>query len=245
MSGPQFSDAELMYLTRSADFQAIFAADPVLDELERERYNDHLEFLLVMDALHQCFRIGSAPVQSITPAVWSILWTIGNAYTRRHEKNAKDPTDTDADIFLWMLANGSRASIDLHEIPGAASGFVQSSGLTFEQADAEIGSMIALAFAPLALLPPKKADGEAMRYDADWLVWLSSLAAKASNESMSYCMTGMPLSVCYWHYINNQRSCDYKHEIRRRPDAEICRAILDRSNELCRDFLKKKYRKKK
>lgn len=233
MARKSFTSEELLYLTQSDEFQQIFASDPELDQLEAQRYDEKLEFHLTMEALGQVFCAGTQPIRSITPAIWSLLWTLGNRYTRDEK-----PTETDADLFLWVLSQTPLKSFQLSELPGEASGFFKKAGLSFQDADLVIREMIDAAFAPLSLLPPKPDDE--IRFDSDWLVRISGIAARESNETFSHCMMEMPLSVCFWHLINDQRRSDYKHTIRRRPEKELCAAMLERTDDLCEQFLIKK-----
>lgn len=234
MKRKTFSREELLYLTASEEFQKLFAGDRILDQLEAERFDEHLEFNLTMETLGQVFQIGTFAVSGITAALWALLWSIGSAYA----VGGKEAAEADADVFLWLLANRLTKPFDLHSLPGVASGSCAAAGLTFEEAHAELLELVAMAFAPLALLPPSRCSGEKPRFDSDWLCWIAGIAARESGETARYCMHEMPLSVCFRHYINLLRRDDYKNTIRRRPDAEICEAMLARTDELCEEFLK-------
>lgn len=225
-----------IFLARSSEFQKLLEEDPILLELGRERIDRGEELLSLQEMLGGLLRIGDLAVQPITPALWSFLWVIGNRYTTEITK----VDELDTDIFMFLLSHGIRAlDFELDELPVRASGFCAAHGLDVLDAVRELVRTINCAFRPLEMMPmPVNADPDARRYDADWLANITGVVARETGETAREIMFNMPLSTCFYYFVNAERRNDTKGIIRRRTPAEVNAAILARVDELGEAFCK-------
>jgi len=225
-----------IFLARSDEFQDLLNSDPHLEELNRSRYDHNAEFFSLMELLRGSFRIGSLQIQPLTPAVWAFLWGINNRYTTR----IREVTESDTDIFLYLLANGVRdLDCDVDELPAVASGFCPACGLDYPAAARELIQTVELAFRPLEMLPKTEgSSSEPPCYDADWLVQLCSVVAQESHEKAADVMFNMPLSSCLYYFVNARRKNDVKGLIRKRTSGEISREIVQYVDALGEKFIK-------
>ena len=225
-----------VFLAKSPEFQQLLEDDPILLELGRERIDRGEELLSLHEMLRGTLRIGNLTVQPITPALWAFLWVIGNRYTTDIEK----VDELDTDIFMFLLAHGIRAlDFELDELPVRASGFCADHGLDMLDAVRELVRTINCAFRPLEMMPmPFNVDPEARRYDADWLANITGIVARETNEPAREIIFNMPLSTCFYYYVNAERRNDTKGIICRRNPAEVNSAILERVDELGEAFCK-------
>lgn len=224
-----------IFLSQSQDFQDLLNTDPYLNELNRSKYDHAADFFALMELLRGPFRIGNMPIQPLTPAVWAFLWGIGNRYTT----GSLEVTESDTDVFLYLLANGVRnLGCDIDELPAIASGFCPSMGLDYQTAVSELNQTIHAAFRPLEMLPKTKgSSSDQVCYDADWVVRLCSVAARESNEKAADIMFNMPLSTCFHYYVNAMRQNDTEGLIRKRTSGEIAREIVQYVDRLGEKFI--------
>ena len=188
------SDNQVKFLAGSAEFQAFVEADEHLNFLlSGSDSNDrHFELLGVMESLGAVLMIGELPVQPITPAVWSFLWAIGNNYTQEIKKI----TETDTDIFLYLLSHGvKKVDVSIEELPALCAGTVEKAHISYEEAAAELLSMIYHTFRPMEMIPGD-ANAEKVSYGSFWLAKLVSVVTKETGESAGNVIFNMPLSVC-------------------------------------------------
>ena len=226
-----------IFLARSPEFQRILKEDPVLIELGRTHIDRGEELLSLVEMFRGTLRIGSVTVQPITPALWSLLWCVGNRYTTDIQK----VDELDTDVFMYLLALGvRRLDIEWELLPVKASGFCKAHGIDILVAVQEIVQMINLAFRPLEMLPYTVAteDPDGRRFDAEWLSQLTATVARETNETAREVMFDMPLSTCYYYYVNAMRRNDIKGLIRRPSSVEVNQAILARVDELGEQFCK-------
>jgi len=225
-----------IFLARSPEFQRIIKEDPVLIELGRTHIDRGEELLSLQEMFRGTLRIGDVIVQPITPALWSLLWCIGNRYTTDLQKI----DELDTDVFMYLLALGvRRLDIEWELLPVKASGFCKAHNIDILDAVQELVQTINLAFRPLEMLPQAVAeDPEGRRFDAEWLAHLTATVARETNEPAREVMFDMPLSTCYYYYVNAMRRNDLKGLIRRPSSAEINQAILARVDELGEQFCK-------
>lgn len=231
------TDADLIELANDDVFQAIIAADPELDRLEAEKYDEQKEFFALNWMLGLApVAVGRLPIlHPLTPAKWAFLWSIKNAYALGGTCTPKD-----ADIFLFVLASDLRdLGCTVPELPAKAAGFAERAGLSFQAAHEEISYLIAVSFLPLQMLPRNK-DGTSPRYDVEWLAELVSVVSKESGETASFIMHEMPLTAASAFVVSSRKAVDIHHEVRRRVPAEIAAEIMDRCYALGRAYLDKK-----
>ena len=87
------------------EFQDILTKDKILNDLEDLKNDKTDEFFELMSILAKTFLISGLSVGVITPAVWALLYCLGNAYTR----GDKPVENIDTDIFLYVLHNGIKS----------------------------------------------------------------------------------------------------------------------------------------
>lgn len=225
-----------IFLSRSQEFQELLNSDPHLDELNRSKYDHAADFYSLMELLRGSFLIENIPVKPLTPAIWSFLWGIGNHYTT----SIREITESDTDIFLYLLINGVKdLGCDIEELPAIASGFCPSMGLDYQTAVRELIKAVNQAFRPFDMLPKTEgSSSDPACYDVDWLVRLCSVVAQESHEKAADIMFNMPLSTCFYYYVNALRKNDTKGLIRKRTSGEISREIVQYVDLLGEKFIR-------
>lgn len=234
------TDNQKIFLAQSAEFQKLLADDPELCELEAQQYDPAAEFHALFEMLRGTFTIGRAVIQPLTPAIWAFLWGIGNHYAG----DIKKITESDTDVFLFLLANGVKnPGCTPAELPAVASGFCPASELDYVDAAKELIRVINAAFRPFEMLPKTTGQGNSApaRYDAFWLAQLCSVVAQETGETANAVMFGMPLSACHYYFVNYIRNNDPKTHVHRLTPGEIQKHIFDRVNVLAEEFVAKNY----
>lgn len=226
----------LRRLAASQEFQKQLNEDRELDRLEALQYNIRDEYTALMENLGLARPVGSLPAGPVTPACWCMLCASENPYACGGKVRPHD-----MDQFLYLLARGVR------DLPsGAASlaekaaGFLALTGLTPGAAHIFLTERVRTAFLPLKLLPPATENGgEAQEhFDADWLNRVCAQAARRTMTPIGEVIHGMSMNQVCWQYVGFLREHDRDHRIRRRPESETARKIMERVYELGRSFLK-------
>lgn len=216
------------------DFQAILQQDPVLDELEKSKYNPQTAYFELMMMLSRIFRVDGVAVSCITPAIWSYLYSIGSPYTQGGEIH-----QIDTDLVLYILHNGlSNIDEDLIE---KANGFCEANGINIDTAELDIKTLIYLTFRPLEMLANTSTHSEKPRFDIDWLTHIVSVVAPMTNKTAEEVIFDMSLCECLYYCVHKAREFDYKHEIRRRDSDEITQAIYERTLALGKQYWQEHY----
>lgn len=225
---------EVMRAMLEPEFQKVLDNDPVLEQLEKSKYDPKITFFEVMSALSKTYRIDGVAVSCITPAIWSYLWATGNAFA-----NSKEPSEIDVDIFLYLLHEGIQmADRDLVE---RAAGFCREHNISWESAANDLRTMVYLAFRPLEMLPVCGAGGgEEPRFDLDWLTGLVAAVSPLTGKTSDEVIYDMSLCECMYYRIQKAREGDIKGEIRRRNSSEINGEIYLRTMELGRQYWESK-----
>lgn len=220
------------------EFNALLASDPELNRLAALRYDEAAENLLLAQTLRFGLMFGELPVQPLTAARWSFLWMARNAYT-----TDGPPTDADRDIFLYVLTHDlHRIDCPFDALPGAASGYSRATGMRQEEVHRLIRGIIRAAFLPLGMLPHEAESSDPLRYDTEWLVRISSLAARESGTSIDFCKFEMSLGEACALFVDHQRrnaEPDYARRIRRQSDGETTAQMMRRVRQLQEEFLRK------
>ena len=149
-----------------------------MNELEKEKFNTKNAFWEVRSILSPVFEIDGYKVSAITPAIWSVLYTLDNAYT-----NESEITDFDTDLFFYLLATGLKNIDDDFLI--TAKGYVQKLGLNYESVKMDLLYLYKLAFQPLEMMPVERriSDAESSGFGADWLTMVIQIACNATNKT--------------------------------------------------------------
>ena len=69
---------KMMRAMLDEEFQQILEDDPVLDELEKAKYDPQSSFFELMMILSKTFTVSGVVVSCITPAIWAYLYAIGS-----------------------------------------------------------------------------------------------------------------------------------------------------------------------
>lgn len=226
-----------MRMLATAEFSAVLAADPEIKHLNSLKYNKTAETFLLLEVLGLGdIRLGKLPVRPLTAAKWAFLWMLEN----KHVTGGTAST-LDDDIFLYVLSLDDlrKCTGGLTDIPAAASGYSKTCGV---DANAEIKAMIATAFRPLLLLPPRKSsDDDEKHFDALWITGMCSRAACEANVTFERAMYDISLSTVTCLYVNwFIRDVAEPGKVRRRNSDEVSAMIADRTEFLGREFLRKK-----
>ena len=237
-------DKKLLYACMQDDeFEKILSNDAVLDELERMKYNKCDEYFQFLFSTQNLFNINHISIQPITPAIWCFLWILENAYTLRK----KDITNDDTDMFLYIITHGIKNlnAGSLTDLYQKSKGFCKNNGLDYEEARADLKTLVALSFKPLEMLPSiNTASSDDNIFDVDWLLRLCGIVAKKTNYTIDYVMYQMSLNTCYYYYVDYQREFDTKGLIKKHSDGEINKAIWERTIELAEDYYRENYMEK-
>ena len=228
---------EKIFLAQSADFQKILAEDVILKDLSEWKIDRTEECFMLLSVARGCLQAEKGPPVPgvLTPALWGLLWSLGNAYTEDPEKI----TEKDTGIFLYLLNTG-RLDLSSGEIPllaERAETFCRERAVDYPEAAALLIRMIRRSFQMLELIPnPEKETHEGPFFDLHWLTSLCSIAAAESGHTMTRIMFRMPLSFCFYCFIHHLRKQDPRGVIRRRTGKENVTATLERIRFLGRKF---------
>ena len=223
-------------LTKDAEFQKRFSSDPILDELDSEKLDIGECYAELCAILKHTFELDGKNFHYISPAPWSILWCLENPFVK---KAKREPSEEDIDLFLWMTENGVQ-EFTLPQILSAAKGFCKKNNITKEEALQAIRLNIYYSFNPLHMFPATRAKlvgaDEEPIYDADWLTGLVCKVHHTSGAEANYIMHEMPLTECFYYYIQYCRK-ELKMKLEKRTSEEILKAQAERTCELILDRL--------
>ena len=226
---------EIMLAMQDDAFAEIISNDPILQELEKEKFNHTDQFFQLMMILSKVFKINGVTVSCITPAIWSWLYCTKNAYAIR-----ETPSQIDTDIFLYILHNGIK-NIDDDYI-SAAAGFCEKNGIDYIEAQADLVNMIYLSFRPLEMLSGSSTDQP--RFNADWLTQIVSVVAPLTGKKSDEIIFDMSLTQCFYYAVQMARKSDVEGRIKRRNSDEINAAIYQRTFQLGTEYYNKFYKDK-
>ena len=232
----KFTEEEYRRLA-SAEFNMLLQDDPVLEELENQKYDKTAHYVALLEVLQLGeFSIGKLPVLPLTAAKWAFLWMLGNGFVS-DSSDKSDLSDTDIDVMLYILSLPDLSEIDcaLYAIPAAASKYRFAPGLPRDEVIREINGMICQAFLPLGMLPRKTGEKDAY-FDEIRLTAVAGCAAGESGETLFYCMNKMSLSTVFSLWGNYRRR-EGNEKISYPVSAEIERQITERVDQLGREFL--------
>ena len=224
-----------IYLANSAEFQQLLASDKYMEALSRIRTNPGRRLAGVLDFLGCSNRFRRYSLHPLTPAVWSLLWTMENHYAL----DFKEITALDTDIFLWLLRHDPDEQLpDPEDIPALASRMVSRLGLEYPETAGALLEMVRAAFEPLRMLPDSLVSSSApAEYGADWLAQMSSIAAGETNLTVREIMLKMPLSACCHFYLTYLRKQGVRG-IAVRTDGRIAGEMMSYADRLGECFLR-------
>lgn len=225
----------IMLAMQDDAFAEIISNDPILQELEKEKFNHTDQFFQLMMMLSKVFTINGVTVSCITPAIWSWLYCTKNAYAIR-----ETPSQIDTDIFLYILHNGIKNLDD--DYISAAAGFCEKNSIDYIEAQADLVNMIYLSFRPLEML--SGGGSQQPRFNADWLTQIVSVVAPLTGKKSDEIIFDMSLTQCFYYAVQMARKSDVEGRIKRRNSDEINAAIYQRTFELGTEYYNKFYKDK-
>ena len=93
---------EVLLAMQDDQFREILKNDEVLNRLEEEKNNKQAEYFELMSIISKRFKICGLRVIPITPAIWSLLYVLGNRYAL----NERPVTREDTAVFIYLLSHG-------------------------------------------------------------------------------------------------------------------------------------------
>lgn len=220
------------------EFAKILTNDPVLNELEKLKFNEKDQFLELMILLNNQVKICGVEVNAITPAIWSFLYAIKSPFVIRDKKIK----NLDIDVLMYILHRGiNRISDNLFAV---ANGFCKSKNLNYFVVEKDLLDLIRLAFRAVEMFPAGQANGEQPAFNADWLTRIVSMACQVTNETATNIMLKMPLTACLYYVAQYARKNDIHNTIKRRNSAEIDAAIYERTFQLGKQYYNDNYKGK-
>lgn len=232
---------DVMLAMQDDAFKVILQKDEVINELEKQKYNPTLEFNELMSILSKIYKINGIVVQALTPAVWSFLYAIDNAYTKKDKVVQK----IDTDVFMYVISNGiSNLKQDLIT---SAAGFCDQHGIDYEQTESDIKSLIYLMFRPLQMFNSfinNSEDKQEVRFNADWVTRIVSVVCPLTNKTSDDVIFNMSLTECFYYFVQNARKYDDKDLIKRKNSDQIEAEIYRRTLDLGKEYYEKNYLKK-
>lgn len=226
---PQHVKKAIINLTVDDEFQKTFAEDPILDELEAEKYNEKDEYLALISVMNGKFIIGQQEINFITPAIWSFLYITKCPFV----DNISKITPNDVDYVLYILVNGlDKAGTSPQEIQYNATGFCIKNNIDFIEAIEAILKLIKISFRPLKMFPINLANRNiSPRFDADWLTSIVAKVHQVTGLTPKFIMNQMSLTECCYYFAQYARM-NSTQEIQMRTDEQLLKAMSERTVEL-------------
>lgn len=130
------------------EFAKILNNDPVLNELDKLKFNEKDEFLELMILLNNQVKICGVDVHAITPAIWSFLYAIKSPFV---VQNGNEISELDIDVLMYILHNGLNKIKD--NLFSVANGFCKSKNLNYYIVEKDLLDLIRLAFRAVEMFP--------------------------------------------------------------------------------------------
>lgn len=235
----EYTLAELTLLS-GEEFNSILAKDEILAELEKQKYDPAKERNILLEVLGMIsYRIGKLPILPLTAAKFAFLSMLKSPFIHGGECSMAD-----LDLVLYILScpDLRELNCEIPALPAAASGFAEAAALPVTEVMENVKELFSTSFYLLSLLPEEKSKGgkkNGYEYDALWLTFLTSLAARESGMDLMYCMHKMSLSSLCAFYVNYcKRESTFADNIRRRLPEDVQNEMEARVDLLAEEFLK-------
>lgn len=230
--------AEQLALLAGIEFNSLLAKDEVLQQLEAKKYDDGMEMKVLLEVLSMnVYHIGLLPVMPLTAAKYSFLAALKSPFVHGGECTT---ADLDLALYVLSLPDLREMNCETHLLPAVSSSFATATGLEEGEVVEDVKELFSTAFHLLSLLPDQeKREEEKNMYDALWVTFLVSLAARESGMDFMYCMHKMSLSSVCALYINYcKRESSFADSIRRRLPEEVEKEVEARVDFLAEEYLK-------
>lgn len=197
-------DSTIQAVLNDAAFIDSLNRDPEINALEKERVNPVDELAALCQVLGGRYRITNSDTKRswwrrqkdkmlvlhpITPAVWSLWWSLNLPFTR-----GDYASELDCDIALYTLSRSVKdIAGDVEFIAGSASGYCRKYGFAWQDISEAINMLAHDALRPLEMLPPVAHCDGAPEFGADWLTRICGTVAQrfdSSSAARSICRQG-------------------------------------------------------
>lgn len=218
-------------------FKEIMQNDEVLNELEEEKNNPQREYFELCCVLFKRFKIAGLTCIPITPAMWCLLYCLGNKIIVGGKVEKED-----IDVFIYLMHNGLDA-VD-ENLFNNAELFCDKHEIDYQYALLEICDMIKLTFRPMEMFPLPSIKDEDVRFNVDWLTKVVSMACRVCNKTSDEVMMNMSLCECLYYVVQYCRVNDKDNTIRRRNSDEVNEQIYKRTMQLGKKYWEENYKGK-
>lgn len=226
---------EVLLAMQDDDFRHILAADKIIEQLEKQKFNPQIEYWELMQVLSGKSALNNIVFKPLTLALWSFLYSIKNPFVVGGEIKNKD-----VDLVLYLLHYGFNGLSQ--KIFTDSKDFCVNNDLDYLQAKVYIFEMINLSFRPFQLLPTTKVDSEKSKFNLEWLTSIVSIVYKQSGCDRFYILYQMSMIQAFYYVICCLKQNDIKNQIKRRNSAQIDAEIYKRTYELGQIYYKAKYK---
>lgn len=220
----------IVALTTDEEFQKRFATDPILDELDQQKFNKAEQIKLLQILTTKKLTVSNITVKAITPAVWAYLWLIESPFVVQN----KQITETDIDIFMYILENGIEQCDPLNSV-SKSFGYCESKNIDYGQAAEIIFLLIKLSFKPLCLFPKVYGQKNSLLYDTDWLTSVIAKVHSVTGYNPDTIMNEIPLTAICLYFAQYARINGNEAIYKRSPeelliaqDQRCCELVVDR-----------------
>lgn len=229
-------DIQFLNVLQQPQFNKILQNDEVLNDLQKEKNNQCLQYLELMSFVSKRLNICGLKVIPFTPVIVSFLYAIDNRFFNGKKEQIRK---LDIDVVMYILTHGIECiSQDLIQ---QALEFCAKNNINYQEAHYQILTLIALAFRPLEMIPyGENEKSEIPHYNLDWLTRIVSIACMMTNKTSDQIAFNMSLTEIYSYIIQYMRKNDTKNEIKRRNSIEIDEAMYLRTIELGKKYLESK-----
>ena len=229
-------DIELYKLMQDEEFKNILENDEVLNDLEKQKNNQALQYLQLMSFISKRLNICGLKVIPFTPVIVSFLYAIDNRFFNGKKEQIRK---LDIDVVMYILTHGIEC-ISQNLIEDALE-FCAKNNINYQEAHYQILTLIALAFRPLEMIPyGENEKSEMPHYNIDWLTRIVSIACMMTNKTSDQIAFNMSLTEIYSYIIQYKRQNDPKNMIKRRNTIQIDQAMFLRTIELGKKYAEMK-----
>lgn len=240
----------LLILRDSQEFKQLLADDFILDELEKSRnkQNDKLELAAVRGGGIGIGKIANSNlpclvVEPVTPAILSYLWEIESPFLGFSDGKV---LSKDVDIALYILDNGkdlyTNKDLNISKIAVDSLDYTPKNGLNYETARDAIHGILQLGFSAYKMFPDiptiDTQSKNITRYDADWITGIVSMVHAVTGLTPTEILWNTAMTSCGFYIAHYCRKNGMKN-IGKRTDMETVKLMMERTNDLCKEFLLK------
>jgi hypothetical protein len=216
-------------------FQGRFAADAILDDLERQQSNpaeEMHELITVLGGKYQIEGNETFFFNPPTPGTIALL-----SFCKSPFIDGETLTVLDVDAAIYLLTNGKEAfGGDPALLYRNAAGFCETNELDIAKTADAIQQALRLAMRAFRMFPYSPGEKKEVHYDADWLTSLVAMVAPITNMAPDDIIWRMPMTTVGYYVCQYCRQKGQQY-IEKRADKEIVEQIFARTFEMCKERL--------